>query len=71
MDDPSYRSFLVRLWREPGIVGERWCGEIEFIQSGAVVSVTSLEEAFHLIRHAADTDVQGDAETEKPQPRSA
>jgi hypothetical protein len=53
MDDPSYRSFMVRLWHEPETSEATWHGEVEHIQSGRVVTVSSLEEIFHLIRHTA------------------
>ncbi len=56
MDDPSYRSFLVRLWRKPDIAGDTWRGKVEHIQSGTVVAVSSLEEALSLIRHTAAGD---------------
>jgi hypothetical protein len=54
--DPSYRSFLVRLWREPGAAVDTWRGEVEHIQSGAVVAVSSLDEALNLIRRSAARD---------------
>lgn len=63
---PSYRSFLLRLWREPALAGESWRGEIEYIQSGTVVAITSLEEAFHLIRRAADTERASPSEPGAP-----
>lgn len=53
MDDPSYRSFMVRLWQEPATSEALWRGEVESIQSGRVVTVSSLEEVLCLIRHTA------------------
>lgn len=49
---PHYRSFLLRLWRDPGSEQSAWQGEIEVIQSGDLLSVSSLEEAFSVILHA-------------------
>lgn len=49
IETASYRSFLVRLWREPGVEGDAWRGEVEYIQSGMVVAVASLEEALDVI----------------------
>ena len=56
MDDSSYRSFLIRLWREPGVADDPWRGEVEHIQSGVVVAVFSIEEALSLIRKTAVGD---------------
>ena len=56
MDDSSYRSFLIRLWREAGVADDPWRGEVEHIQSGVVVAVFSIEEAFNLIRKTAVGD---------------
>ena len=56
MDDSSYRSFLIRLWREPGVANDPWRGEVEHIQSGVVVAVFSIEEALSLIRKTAADD---------------
>jgi hypothetical protein len=64
MDDPSYRSFLVRLWREPGAVGDTWRGEVEHVQSGVTVAVSSIEEAFRLIRRTAVGDEERREERE-------
>lgn len=52
MDNPSYHSFLVRLWREPPTADGAWRGEVESIQSGQLVSVQSLDQALALIREA-------------------
>ncbi|MCW5881478.1 MAG: hypothetical protein KIS91_11145 [Anaerolineae bacterium] len=54
--NPSYRSFLVRLWREAGAEDDVWRGEVEHIQGGAVVAVASLEAVFDLIRRAVAKD---------------
>jgi hypothetical protein len=44
MEPPGYRSYLVRLWREPAVGGgEQWCGEAEHIQSGRTWRFASLE----------------------------
>jgi hypothetical protein len=56
IDDPSYRSFLLRLWHEAGATEPTWRGEIEDIQSGAIVAISSLDEAFTLIRRRAHED---------------
>jgi hypothetical protein len=63
MDDPSYRSFLMRLWRASAAEGGVWHAEVEHIRSGAVVAVSSLEEAFSLIRRTAagDEERRGDS----------
>ncbi len=63
MDDPSYHSFLLRLWQEPGAAGSAWHAEIEHIQSGAVVVVYSLAEALSLIQDTAagDEEQRGDS----------
>lgn len=63
MHNPSYRSFLVRLWREPGAVGDAWRGEVEHIQSGVVIVVASLEEALGVIRRALVGEDKRDGET--------
>lgn len=52
-----YRSFLLRLWRERRAEGEIWVGEIELIQSGERVVVSSPREATAIIlRETAGTD---------------
>ena len=56
MDDSSYHSFLLRLWREPGVANNPVRGEVEHIQSGLVVAVFSIEEALSLIRQTAVGD---------------
>jgi hypothetical protein len=61
IDNPSYCSFLVRLWRKPGATCETWHGEVEQVQSGTVIVVCSIEEAFSLIWRIA----AGDAERRK------
>lgn len=63
MNDPSYRSLLVRFWREPDGPGEMWRGEVEHIQSGIVVAVASLEEALALIRRVLVGEDKRDGET--------
>ena len=66
MDNPSYRSFLVRLWRDsPEAVGV-WRGEVESIQSGQLVTVRLLDEALEFIRQAAD----GSQPPAAPMPKS-
>ena len=55
MDTPFYRSFLVRLWREPPKTSGAWRGEVESIQGGQLVAVQSLDEALQFIRQAAET----------------
>ena len=54
MDSPSYRSFLVRLWREPSAAGA-WHGEVESIQSGQILPVETLDDVLVLIRQAVGT----------------
>jgi len=49
---PSYRSFLVRLWRDPP--DGPWRGEVESIQSGELVCVGSLEDCIRIMRRAAE-----------------
>lgn len=65
---PSYRSFLVRIWRDSPEAGGSWHGEVELIQSGEVVAVDSLEQALAIMRRAAGlpaepsapSDIQGE-----------
>ena len=54
MDTAFYRSFLVRLWREPPEASGAWRGEVESIQGGQLVTVQSLDEALEFIRQAAE-----------------
>ena len=54
MDTAFYRSFLVRLWREPPKASGAWRGEVESIQGGQLVTVQSLDEALEFIRRAAE-----------------
>ena len=56
IEDPSYRSFMVRLWRAPGGAGSSWHCEVENIQSGNIVEVSSLEEALSLMGNPANCD---------------
>jgi hypothetical protein len=53
VDTAFYRSFLVRLWREPPQASGAWRGEVELIQGGQLVTVQSLEEALEFIRQTA------------------
>ncbi|MFN8485231.1 MAG: hypothetical protein U0768_19510 [Anaerolineae bacterium] len=62
--DTSYRSFLVRLWREPGTEDDGWRGEVEHIQGGAVVAAASIEAVFDLIRRATARNEENDGDTE-------
>ena len=66
IDHPSYCSFLVRLWREPGAKNDTWRGEVEHIQSGVVIEVFSLKEALSLIQHTVvgDEERPGASESE-------
>ena len=59
IDDPSYVSLMVRLWREPGNSSEAWRGEIEEIQSGEIVVASSLEEVLTLIQRSVAGDAKG------------
>jgi hypothetical protein len=49
-----YRSFLVRLWRDPGSQApERptaWQGEVEHIQSGRRLTFNSLDDLLDFLR---------------------
>ncbi|MBC8077435.1 MAG: hypothetical protein H7Y32_15285 [Chloroflexales bacterium] len=56
MDTPFYRSFLVRLWREPPEADGALCGEVESIQSGELAIFQSLDAALALIRQAVGDD---------------
>lgn len=48
---PGYRSFLVRLWLEADVEGhDRWCGEVEQIQSGYRRPFTSFNDLVALLR---------------------
>lgn len=54
-DEPTYQSFLVRIWRErsqthPAKVIGRWEGEIEHIQTGKRWSFESVERLFAFLR---------------------
>lgn len=51
---PSYRSFLVRLWQDPASVEGRWRGEVEHIQSGTLIEISSLAEVFSLIGRSVE-----------------
>ncbi len=62
MNGPLYRSFLVRLWRESEECSA-WRGEIEHIQTGTVVEVSSLEEALALIRRIVSENNEPPAPT--------
>ena len=44
IDDPSYHSFMVRLWRVSERAEELWRCEVEDIQSGETFEASSLEE---------------------------
>jgi hypothetical protein len=59
INDPSYQSFLLRLWHESGFDAAPLRAEVEHIQSGMVAEVCSLEDAFRLIRKAAGDDEEG------------
>jgi hypothetical protein len=65
---PSYRSFLVRLWRDPPEAGGAWRGEVESIQSGELLAVESLEQALAILWRAtgmpAEPPAQSDAQGE-------
>ncbi|MCB0112194.1 MAG: hypothetical protein KDE53_40000 [Caldilineaceae bacterium] len=52
IEESSYRSFMVRWWCEYKDGAERWRGEVEQIQSGAVCEVAALTELVSLIEAA-------------------
>jgi hypothetical protein len=54
-----YHSFLLRLWREPGAGDGSWRGEVEIIQSGDLIAVSSPEEAFDMILRATTGNDEG------------
>jgi hypothetical protein len=54
VDSAFYRSFLVRLWREPPEASGAWRGEVESIQGGQLMTVRSLDEALEFIRQVAE-----------------
>ena len=58
IDDPSYHSYMVRLWRTPGIAEPLWSCEVEDIQSGEIVGMASLEELFSWIGQALSRDAE-------------
>jgi hypothetical protein len=58
IDDPSYRSFMVRLWRAPARTEQLWHCEVEDIQSGEIVEVSSLAEILSLIGQIVKRDVE-------------
>ncbi|MBA3943925.1 MAG: hypothetical protein H0X37_05110 [Herpetosiphonaceae bacterium] len=67
MDEPSYHSFLLRLWREPQLAGNGWHGEIESIQTGSIIAVSSLKDAFRVIQQTVDAnEEQQDGEIPEP-----
>lgn len=67
MDTPAYRSFLVRLWREPAATGA-WRGEVESIQSGQLVTAESLDSTLEIIRQAVGTSQLPAAPTRESDP---
>jgi hypothetical protein len=56
---------MVRLWRAPGRTEPSWHCEVEHIQSGNIVEVSSLEEAFILIGNTATHDIEEQFSTYK------
>lgn len=55
MEPAEYRSFLVRLWCEIDNDGtQRWCGEVEHIQSGRTRSFASLATLLLLLQPSPD-----------------
>ncbi|GAB4436456.1 MAG: hypothetical protein OHK0015_28310 [Chloroflexi bacterium OHK40] len=58
MEQPrSYRSFLVRLWLEPDVDGhDRWCGEVEQIQSGHRCGFPWFDDLMTLLRPGTGAD---------------
>ncbi len=54
IEGPSYKSFLIRLWREPASEQPEqtahWHGELEHIQNGHRWTFDSLDHLFDLIR---------------------
>jgi hypothetical protein len=48
---PSYRSFLVRLWRDSP--DGPWRGKVESIQSGETTHLESIEQVMRILRQAA------------------
>jgi hypothetical protein len=65
VDSPSYRSFLVRLWRDPVAV-DVWQGEVESIQSGQVMTAESLDTLLEVIRQAAGISQPPASPTSEP-----
>lgn len=57
LDDPSYHSFMVRLWRVSERAEELWRCEVEDIQSGEIVELSSLEEVYSLIGQTLKRDI--------------
>lgn len=56
---PSYRSFLVRLWRDPA--DGPWRGEVESIQNGELECVESFEALIEILRRAAGLPAAAEA----------
>jgi hypothetical protein len=62
MELPGYCSFLVRLWREAGADGrDRWCGEVEQIQSGQRWPFASMDALIALLYPPTGTENQASA----------
>ena len=55
VSEPSYRSFLVRLWQaEASATPATWQGEVAHIQSGAQWHFASLHELLVFLAQQAD-----------------
>lgn len=65
-DDPSYRSFILRLWH-PAKAGKNvWHGEVEHIQSGTITSFTSSDEIIRMLEGAVGIAVEVDGKGANP-----
>jgi hypothetical protein len=60
---PSASTFVVRFWREWSIVGSRWRGRIEHLQSGESAAFLDLSAMFDFVRCFG---AMGDGETQAP-----
>jgi hypothetical protein len=62
MNQASYTSYLVRLWRAE-LTDDGWQGQIEHIQSGICQEFDSLAAALHFLQQATELMLLKHAET--------
>ena len=47
---PPLNTFIIRLWREPGLQGSRWRGHIRHVQSGESLAFADERSLLNFIR---------------------